>query len=200
MTGKIQKTKDTKEKILEAALALFSKKGFLGAATKDIASEAGVAEVTLFRHFPTKESLLEGVIRAYSFLPELKGLMTEIEGFTYREALREISSRFLKTLRARKELIRIMFSEIPLYPAKAKEIHHSLLDEMTKTLASYFRGLQKNGVLRRFDPEAGARAFMGMFFAFFTSQELCCRERLGNEEAERIFKEFVEIFARGTLE
>lgn len=198
MSESTRRAKDTKAKILEAALSQFSKKGYLGASTKDIAHEAGVAEVTVFRHFPTKESLLEGVIRSYSFLPELKGIMSKVGGFTYEEALYEIAVRFMKTLKARKELIRIMFSEIPLYPAKAKQIHHDLIDEITGTLASYFKGLQKKGVLRPLDPEAAARAFMGMFFSFFTSQELC-RWRLSDSDANRIFKEFIEIFLRGTL-
>ena len=47
----------TRDKILEAALFLFSKKGYLGATTKEIAKEAGIAELTLFRHFASKEKL-----------------------------------------------------------------------------------------------------------------------------------------------
>ena len=46
--------RDTRDKILDASLALFSKKGFLGATTKEIAKKAGVAELTLFRHFSSK--------------------------------------------------------------------------------------------------------------------------------------------------
>jgi AcrR family transcriptional regulator len=59
--------------ILDAALRLFSQKGFLGATTRQIAREAGVAEVTLFRRFGSKEELFAEVIRGYSFLPAMKG-------------------------------------------------------------------------------------------------------------------------------
>ncbi|MGE5799532.1 MAG: helix-turn-helix domain-containing protein, partial [Syntrophaceae bacterium] len=45
-------SEQTREKILDASLRLFSDKGFLGATTRGIARRAGVAEVTLFRHFP----------------------------------------------------------------------------------------------------------------------------------------------------
>ena len=65
----------TRDRILDAALKLFSQKGFLGATTRGIARDAGVAEVTLFRHFGSKEKLFEEVIRGYSFLPAMKGIL-----------------------------------------------------------------------------------------------------------------------------
>ena len=50
-------TTPTKEKILDATIALVSQKGYLGATTREIARGAGVTELTLFRHFGTKEKL-----------------------------------------------------------------------------------------------------------------------------------------------
>jgi AcrR family transcriptional regulator len=67
--------KDTREKILEAVLKLFSMKGYLGATTTEIAEKAGIAELTLFRHFTSKDKLFEEVMSVYSFLPALKGLL-----------------------------------------------------------------------------------------------------------------------------
>jgi AcrR family transcriptional regulator len=47
-------------RLLEVAEAVFAAKG-IGASTEEIAREAGVGVGTLFRHFPTKEALLETV-------------------------------------------------------------------------------------------------------------------------------------------
>jgi AcrR family transcriptional regulator len=47
----------TKKAILEAALGLFSKKGFYNTTTKEISVKAGIAEGTLFNYFRTKEDL-----------------------------------------------------------------------------------------------------------------------------------------------
>ena len=47
----------TRQRILEAARNLFSKKGFDESTTRDIAAEAGVATGTLFNYFPSKEAL-----------------------------------------------------------------------------------------------------------------------------------------------
>jgi len=52
-----------KQEILEAALNVFSKKGFDGSRTKEIAIEAGVSEATVFKYFPTKQNILASLIR-----------------------------------------------------------------------------------------------------------------------------------------
>lgn len=51
-----------KERIEQAALALFAERGFDGATTSAIAKRAGVAEGTIFRHFKTKKALLLGLL------------------------------------------------------------------------------------------------------------------------------------------
>jgi AcrR family transcriptional regulator len=47
----------TRRRILEAARRLFVRDGFDGAATRDLAREAGIAAGTLFNYFPTKEAV-----------------------------------------------------------------------------------------------------------------------------------------------
>jgi len=47
----------TRQRILDAARRLFSQDGFDGAATRDLAREAGIAAGTLFNYFPTKEAI-----------------------------------------------------------------------------------------------------------------------------------------------
>ncbi len=190
---------DTREKIMDAALVLFSKKGYIGATTREIAGNAGVAEVTLFRHFSSKERLFEEVINTYSFLPALKGLLPTLKNMDYTDALTELAGRFLERLSERKELIRIMHAEIHIYPAKVKEIYHNFIDELFRTLASYFRELQLKKVLRDFSPEIGAGAFLGMFFSYFNSKELLLRKDIAAPDSAAVINEFVNIFTRGTL-
>lgn len=53
----------TKDKLLRAALEIVARDGFEAATTAAIASAAGVAEGTLYRHFPSKDDLLIEVYR-----------------------------------------------------------------------------------------------------------------------------------------
>ncbi len=192
-------SKDTRDKILDAGLRLFSKRGYLGATTKEIAKKAGVAELTLFRHFMSKERLFEQMIKNYSFLPALKELIPEIRGMEYGDALSEIARRYLDRLSERRDLIKIMMAEIHVYPSKVKVIYHNFIDELVRTLASYFRDLQNQGILRDFDPEIAARAFFGMFFSYFNTQEIMMLKKYRPTDTETIIREYVKIFVGGTL-
>ena len=53
----------TRQRLLRAALDLFTTVGFRGTTTPAIASRASVAEGTIYRHFNSKEHLLNEVYR-----------------------------------------------------------------------------------------------------------------------------------------
>ena len=50
-----------RERLLGAARAVFAAKGYQAATTREIAARAGVAELTLFRHFSSKQGLFEAL-------------------------------------------------------------------------------------------------------------------------------------------
>src|ERR1035438_2141966 len=53
---------DRRIQLVETALDFFSRKGFSGTTTKEIAAAAGVTEAIIFRHFPTKQDLYNAVL------------------------------------------------------------------------------------------------------------------------------------------
>src|ERR1039458_9227813 len=53
---------DRRLQLIETALDFFSRKGFSGTTTKEIAAAAGVTEAIIFRHFPTKQDLYNAVL------------------------------------------------------------------------------------------------------------------------------------------
>jgi AcrR family transcriptional regulator len=53
---------DTRQRLIIAALTVFAENGFHAATTREIARRAGVNEVTLFRHFRTRDELLKAVL------------------------------------------------------------------------------------------------------------------------------------------
>src|SRR5699024_1909673 len=55
--------RDKTDQILNAAIKVFISKGFLQSTTQEIAKEAEVAEVTLYRKFSTKQKLFETVVK-----------------------------------------------------------------------------------------------------------------------------------------
>ncbi len=190
-------TLDTKERIKQAALKLFSTKGFLGATTKEIAKEARVAEVTLFRYFSSKENLFEEVLRDYSFLSELRRILEHVKDMRFEEALHLIAKRFLEALKARKDIIRIIQSEVYRYPDKVQVIYHRMIDEFIQTIADYLKGLKEQGITKDLDDAYTARAFMGLIFSLFNMQEILMRSRYKKDNEQALLAAYVDIFIRG---
>src|SRR5436305_11870802 len=53
---------DRRRQLIEIAIDLFSRRGFAGTTTKEIAAAAGVTEAIIFRHFTTKEDLYKAIL------------------------------------------------------------------------------------------------------------------------------------------
>ena len=53
---------ERREQLIQVAVDLFSRKGFKGTTTREIAAAAGVTEAIIFRHFETKEQLYTAII------------------------------------------------------------------------------------------------------------------------------------------
>jgi AcrR family transcriptional regulator len=189
----------TKQLLLEATLKLISEKGYLGATTREIAQEAGVTELTLFRHFGTKERLFEALLRNHTFLPKLKELLPELDGLSYEDSLKLIATRFLLSLKERKSMVKIMYSEVTIYPEKIKYLYNKFVEDLRLTLASYFKGLQKNGLLRSVSPEMAAQLFLGILFSYFRTEEIMREGGMRKQAMEKSIDEFVDIFMFGTM-
>lgn len=53
---------DTKERILEAALALFAQSGCLGTSMNDIAQQLGITKAALYKHYVSKQEILDRIV------------------------------------------------------------------------------------------------------------------------------------------
>jgi AcrR family transcriptional regulator len=189
----------TQKKLIESTLLLISEKGYLGATTREIAQRAGVTELTLFRHFGSKEKLFEEVLSSYTFLPTLKELLPDLEEMSCEEALTLIATKFLLTLKKRKTMVRIMHSEINRYPDKIRTLYTKSIDDVRLVLARYFETLQQRGMFRRVSPETAARVFLGILFSYFRNEVIIRGHDITKAKMEKNVREFIDIFLHGTL-
>jgi len=90
-----EQIKDKKTAIMEAALKLFTEKGFHGTTTAQISKEACIATGTLFNYFPTKEDLINSLyIEVKGDLSCSMGKGIEIES-TFQDKFRKIWSNLI---------------------------------------------------------------------------------------------------------
>jgi AcrR family transcriptional regulator len=59
-------SEERKRVIVEAAIQLFSERGFQGTTTRELAAAAGVTEPVLYQHFETKRDLYSALIETKS--------------------------------------------------------------------------------------------------------------------------------------
>lgn len=188
----------TREAIFDAALSLFSTKGFASSTTKEIAAAAGVAEVTLFRHFTTKENLFQELLMSRSFVGELGSLMEELENLPCRDAMVILATRLHDALMTYRDWIVMMHGEIRRFPELLIPSYHRFLDALFGTLADFFRERQKRGELRdSFDPELAARALHGMVFCLFNVEELLGRKEYRPLDRTQAIRAFVDLLQEG---
>ena len=70
-----EKRSETKDKILEVSLKLFSKRGFRETTIKDIAREVGITEGAIYRHFKSKDEIVTELLKRIT--SELKEKLIE---------------------------------------------------------------------------------------------------------------------------
>lgn len=70
---------NTKEKIFDVSLDLFSKKGYDSVSLREIASEVGIKKSSIYSHYPSKEAILMDIFDYFTGLFEYDQLLNSEE-------------------------------------------------------------------------------------------------------------------------
>ena len=130
----------TRNRILDAAEHVFSRDGFQGATTREIAREAGVNEVTIFRHFHTRDELLHSTLKRSC--ASIDALVQPDEHWV--EDLFGRLERYVRELyplvRGKEALVRAFIGEAPILPESTRR---TLQEFMLKRKALFVERLQQ---------------------------------------------------------
>lgn len=107
---KQQRSQETQETILAAALAIFSDHGYRGASTHEIAERAQVAQPLLMYHFPTKADLWLAVAQLAidAFLERFRPRFEALEGLDPASKVRIVFQDYVRFAAERPELHKLM--------------------------------------------------------------------------------------------
>lgn len=128
----------SRQKLLDAAMRVFAESGFRGATTRRIAEEAGVNEVTLFRHFKSKTALINEAAQLYARRRTESALPDE-PGDPLADLTTWCTSQ-LTFLRNTRALIRKCMAELEEHPQMAACMRHGP-DLSQAQLGTYVRRL-----------------------------------------------------------
>ena len=104
---------DRRAQILDAAMSVFVEKGFTASTTLEIAKAANISEVTLFRHFASKQEIFLAGIEPILF-NTLEGAISLSAHFGPREMLENILFERISLISGNCQVIRLILSEAPL--------------------------------------------------------------------------------------
>ena len=146
-----------RERILEVAKRAFSHSG-VNASLDEVAKESGVGPGTLYRHFPTREDLLEAVYRT-----EVEKLAAAERKFADTlppvEALRAWMLLFVDYIAA-KQIIAPVLNALVGDPKKVFEASYSQIWEAIRALVK--RAIKSGDIRKDLDPIDLLRALIGV--------------------------------------
>ena len=191
---------DRRNQLLEAALEVFSRKGFEGTTTKEVAAAAGVTEAIIFRHFPSKQALYTAVLDHKAQSPEFQEWLTEIKGWMAQnddvQVLRSIASVILKSYRADTRFERVLLFAALEGHELGLAHNRQLVAPIYELLRDYFARRQSEGAIAGLAPGAIIAAIAGM-----TKNHAMMTQMFGysTEEAtdEEVVESFVHIMING---
>lgn len=188
--------KDTKERILAAALEMFSRNGYAGTNIRELTASLGLVKSSMYRHFESKEAiwnaLLDEMIAYYAerfgsaeHLPPVPESLEGLVAMTMRMA--DFTIHDEKIVMTRKVLAIEQYRD---ERARALATKH-FLTGLTEMFTHVFTGMMDKGLLRRDDPKMLAFAYTAPISALI---HLCDREPEKTEEAMAQIEAFSRHF------
>ncbi len=190
---------ERRDKILKAAISLFSQGGFAGTTTRKIARKAGISEALLFRHFPNKERLYDAILqkKTEENVPRILGDLPTEGG--PENLLRTLARRLVRTHEDDPSFLRLfLFSSL-----EDHKLNDLFFKKRTMAVAGfledYFRKAMDEGVLKKSDPEMTAFAFLAMVFGYIKTRIIYKIPQVTKHPAEERVDEYVGVFLHGVL-
>jgi AcrR family transcriptional regulator len=154
----------TSERLIQAALEMFSRRG-MGATTREIAEEAGVNEVTLFRLFETKERLLAAVVQEVVRAESEALDRVDFVDFDIHRDITLVAEVFYDTHFRYEAFLRTILAQ-RLQPGLTEEIVRESVQPLREKFIWYLAEGQRRGIIRSaVDLTPAVDAFTGMIFA-----------------------------------
>ncbi|HEX6557106.1 MAG TPA: TetR/AcrR family transcriptional regulator [Ktedonobacteraceae bacterium] len=164
---------DRREQIIDAAMRVFSQKGYTRATNKDIAHEAGITPGLIYHYFENKEALFKVIIESRSPLKLLSSLPPEMLVMPPDTFLRFMILQVLDIVEEKSfvQLLRVVLPEL-VYNPKMAELITGLFQRVFGFLISYFEAKMESGELRRTDPALTTQVLMGGVMAFVLRRQI----------------------------
>jgi AcrR family transcriptional regulator len=176
--------------ILDAAIEIFSDKGFSAASTSEIAQKAGVAEGTIFRYYKTKKDLLLSITGPTMSRMIAPFVMRNFNGVldmpfeSYEAFLRAFIVNRLEFARSNFKIIRILIQEIPFQPVLREQFAENILGQVLERVTNITEHFKTKGEIIEAPTPAIIRFTVSSVIGYLLTRLLLMPEKDWNDEEE----------------
>jgi len=184
-------------RILDAALTVFSQKGFVSASMDDIAAEAGLSKPTLYQYFPSKDELFtammteerDHMLESFEY-PTASGMVAELHAFSWHYADVVLRPDMLN-------LARLIIGEAQRLPDVGRAYQASGPDRVLAGMIAYLERQRAAGRLVFDDAELAAEDLWGLILSAPRNKALHIPDAVPDRATiERYIRNGLRVFLR----
>lgn len=192
-----------KQQILDAAIKVFSEKGFQGSRTSEIAKEANVSEGTIFNYYKCKKDLLIGLLIRIivEFVKPIVNLTAETineggEKENVERVMHKLLLDRLELVRDNYQLIKIILIESVYHPELLDILSKELYPKLIEIIDTYVEENIQKGHFRNIEKRVISRSVISSIIGFIILSNVVPEYFGGKNDNEEI-KKIVDVVLYG---
>jgi TetR/AcrR family transcriptional regulator, acrAB operon repressor len=198
-----EKSQRSRERILEAALQLFSSQGYRATSVRDIAGGAGVSTGNVYHHFPDKETIYLTLLDQYweaiddPDLPFNRALATG----TFPDNLEELGHASRELVRVYRRHVALIYVDVVEFEGShIRKFYAEMAERYANFMATHDGAKALAARLRPGVSPASAAMFATRFYInYFAVEILFGVPNHFGKDSEAVVRETAEILRHGML-
>jgi AcrR family transcriptional regulator len=188
------------DEVLDAALELFMEKGFAATRVDDIAQRAGLSKGAVYLYFPSKEAVLEALVRR-AIIPIADSALEALRSYegdpriVISMVIRMVGHRFSDPKIV--AIPKVVFREVLGFPHLAQMYRTEVLDKVLPVIVGLIRRGVEQGYLRQVDPELTVRSIIGPLLLHLVMAEIFDIKPEGGLHFDRLVDNHLSILFDG---
>lgn len=199
-----QKFSEKERTILEAAIKVFSEKGYSAATTSEIAKNAGVAEGTIFRYFKTKKDIFRGILIQTINIFSGKLVIEAVEKILFesgekdlREVLKELLYDRLKLVDSVFPMARVVITEALFHEDVREALYKNIVIRGLEAFRTFQAKMVEKGMMRDdVEPELIFRSILGNLGMIIAQRKLF-GDKFVTEDLDKELDKAIDVLLYG---
>ncbi len=148
---KDKRAQNKREIILDAAVQVFSTKGYHNTRMEEIATVAGIGKGTIYEYFDSKLQLFQDMMESSLQIYYTRIDMPKLENLTFKQRMLVLFESHITFCRENRELTRIVFWDTEIWDEDLKDWTYNLRNNKEEKLTAIIQESIERGEIRDVD-------------------------------------------------